>query len=219
MAKANPFRFSTKYQDDETDLLYYGYRYYSASTGTWLSRDPIDEVAFRNRYAQSLSPIERGALYRRRPSSNESPFVDNNPVNIVDPLGLTRWCGYCEIYAAGVAVGLQFLECDLTTACGACKYEDIRIKAWFVEVSASPTPVNYIRFRTCFETPDSSDYTAFNGAARLTSITVAVGSGKTGGKIVLGGAESEGVVTATGFDWSAGFGAGRSRITSHSPCR
>ena len=25
MAKANPFRFSTKYQDDETDLLYYRY--------------------------------------------------------------------------------------------------------------------------------------------------------------------------------------------------
>ena len=24
----NPFRFSTKYQDDETDLLYYGYRSY-----------------------------------------------------------------------------------------------------------------------------------------------------------------------------------------------
>ena len=23
LAKANPFRFSTKYQDDETDLLYY----------------------------------------------------------------------------------------------------------------------------------------------------------------------------------------------------
>ena len=23
MARANPFRFSTKYQDDETDLLYY----------------------------------------------------------------------------------------------------------------------------------------------------------------------------------------------------
>ena len=37
MAKANPFRFSTKYQDDESDLLYYGYRYYKPSTGTWLS--------------------------------------------------------------------------------------------------------------------------------------------------------------------------------------
>jgi RHS repeat-associated protein len=43
MAKANPFRFSTKYQEDETDLLYYGYRYYSASTGRWISRDPIQE--------------------------------------------------------------------------------------------------------------------------------------------------------------------------------
>ena len=27
MAMVNPFRFSTKYQDDETGLLYYGYRY------------------------------------------------------------------------------------------------------------------------------------------------------------------------------------------------
>ena len=44
MAKANPFRFSTKYQDDETDLLYYGYRYYNASTGRWISRDPLEEA-------------------------------------------------------------------------------------------------------------------------------------------------------------------------------
>ena len=43
MAKANPFRFSTKYQDDETDLIYYGYRYYNARTGRWVSRDPIGE--------------------------------------------------------------------------------------------------------------------------------------------------------------------------------
>ena len=48
MAKANPFRFSTKYQDDETDLLYYGYRYYSLSMGRWLSRDPIGERGGRN---------------------------------------------------------------------------------------------------------------------------------------------------------------------------
>ena len=29
----NPFRFSTKYTDDETGLVYYGYRYYSAELG------------------------------------------------------------------------------------------------------------------------------------------------------------------------------------------
>ncbi len=38
MARANPFRFSSKYQDDETDLLYYGYRYYNASTGRWIQQ-------------------------------------------------------------------------------------------------------------------------------------------------------------------------------------
>ena len=50
MAKANPFRFSTKYQDDETDLLYYGYRYYNASTGRWNSRDPLEEAGGLNLY-------------------------------------------------------------------------------------------------------------------------------------------------------------------------
>jgi RHS repeat-associated protein len=66
MAKANPFRFSTKYQDDETDLLYYGYRYYSASTGRWLSRDPAEEDGGENVYA----------------------FVSNDPISAMDLLGL-----------------------------------------------------------------------------------------------------------------------------------
>ena len=44
MAKANPWRFSTKYDDDESDLLYYGYRFYKPSTGTWPNRDPIGRI-------------------------------------------------------------------------------------------------------------------------------------------------------------------------------
>jgi RHS repeat-associated protein len=43
MAKSNPFQFSTKYQDDEVGLLYYGYRHLNTSTGRWGSRDPIAE--------------------------------------------------------------------------------------------------------------------------------------------------------------------------------
>jgi RHS repeat-associated protein len=42
-AKRNPFTFSTKYQDDHTDLLYYGYRYYNSKNGTWISRDRLGE--------------------------------------------------------------------------------------------------------------------------------------------------------------------------------
>ena len=67
MAKANPFRFSTKYQDDETDLLYYGYRYYTASSGRWLGRDPLGE---RNR------------------DRNLYAFGGNEPISRTDSLGL-----------------------------------------------------------------------------------------------------------------------------------
>jgi RHS repeat-associated protein len=55
MAKANPFRFSTKYQDDETDLLYYGYRYYNASTGRWINRDPYRERGGLNLYGVAMN--------------------------------------------------------------------------------------------------------------------------------------------------------------------
>ena len=42
-ADDNPYRFSTKPMDDETGLVYYGYRYYSPALGKWISRDPIGE--------------------------------------------------------------------------------------------------------------------------------------------------------------------------------
>jgi RHS repeat-associated protein len=38
-----PFRFSTKYWDDETGLGNWGYRYYSPTLGRWISRDPMEE--------------------------------------------------------------------------------------------------------------------------------------------------------------------------------
>jgi RHS repeat-associated protein len=43
LANDNAFRFSTKCQDDETGLIYYGYRYYSPVLGRWIGRDPIEE--------------------------------------------------------------------------------------------------------------------------------------------------------------------------------
>jgi RHS repeat-associated protein len=50
MAEADPFRFSTKSQDDEADPLSYGYRFYNSATGRWLSRDPIEEEGGANLY-------------------------------------------------------------------------------------------------------------------------------------------------------------------------
>ena len=50
-ADANPFRFSTKYWDDETGLGYWGRRYYNPRLGRWMSRDPKSEDGGLNLYA------------------------------------------------------------------------------------------------------------------------------------------------------------------------
>jgi len=51
LAKAQPFRFSTKWTDAESGLVYYGYRYYSPMAARWMGRDPIEEGGGPNLYA------------------------------------------------------------------------------------------------------------------------------------------------------------------------
>lgn len=67
MAKVSPLRFSSKYQEAESDLVYYPPgRYYIPSRGGWASRDPIGENGGLNMYA----------------------FVRNDPQRFVDSDGL-----------------------------------------------------------------------------------------------------------------------------------
>jgi RHS repeat-associated protein len=82
------FGFSTKYNDWETDLLYYGYRYYNASTGRWISRDPSGE---------------RGGL-------NSHDFVSNDGINKWDKLGLK--CCLLTWYPTKDQWGHSALQCD-----------------------------------------------------------------------------------------------------------
>ncbi len=60
-------RLEMSCKETKTDLVYYGYRYYSPALGRWLSRDPIEEQGGLNLYA----------------------FVNNDPVNKWDVLGLS----------------------------------------------------------------------------------------------------------------------------------
>jgi RHS repeat-associated protein len=86
MAKVNPFRFSTKYQDDETDLLYYGYRYYNASTGRWASTDPKEELGFAILRLNRAPRATRGGM--RRPLADSYVAARNNLISHWDVLGL-----------------------------------------------------------------------------------------------------------------------------------
>ncbi|MEW6296088.1 MAG: RHS repeat-associated core domain-containing protein, partial [Candidatus Diapherotrites archaeon] len=65
-----PMQFSTKPYDENTGLSYYGYRFYVPALGRWLTRDPIGEAGGINLYG----------------------FVENDPINKIDPYGLVPPC-------------------------------------------------------------------------------------------------------------------------------
>jgi len=99
-AQVNPFRFSTKYQDVETGLLYYGYRYYDPVSGRWPSRDPLGEETFRKLFSRGKSKPERTRLFLEGVKSYL--FAANGPISKVDRLGLDA-----GITGGGAHTGIQ----------------------------------------------------------------------------------------------------------------
>ena len=67
---ANPFRFTGREWDSETNLYYYRARYYDSLFGRFLSEDPL-----------------------RSPDEDMYVYVYNNPARYFDPFGLVKW-GY-----------------------------------------------------------------------------------------------------------------------------
>jgi RHS repeat-associated protein len=94
-AGTNPFRFSTKYTDTETNLSYFGYRYYNPETGRWLNRDPIEENGGENLYH----------------------YVFNNPMNNTDYLGFACCGGTYYDPTIGYCCGTKVISYNDTTTC------------------------------------------------------------------------------------------------------
>ena len=65
IAQSNPICWSSKYNDLESGLNFYGYRYYDGGTGRWISADPIGQRGGANLYG----------------------FIGNNSLNRIDPDG------------------------------------------------------------------------------------------------------------------------------------
>jgi RHS repeat-associated protein len=76
------FRFSSKEYESELLMYNFGARFYMAEWERWPNRDPIEEEGGINLYC----------------------FCFNNPVNIVDPLGLSFWSA-TRNFAFGVVGG------------------------------------------------------------------------------------------------------------------
>jgi len=66
-----PFRFSSKYEEAEWGVYYYGYRYYSPEVGRWLSRDPVGSRGGVNLYVlirnHAISSIDALGLKEEQP--------------------------------------------------------------------------------------------------------------------------------------------------------
>ena len=67
VAELNLYRFSSKEFHLNSGLVYYLHRYYEPTLQRWPNRDPLEEEGGINLYS----------------------YVGNNPVNAIDPLGLT----------------------------------------------------------------------------------------------------------------------------------
>jgi len=94
-AVSNPFRYTGREYDAETGLYYYRARYYSLGLGRFLEPDPIGFGDGLNVYA----------------------YVGNNPINFVDPLGLSKvgsgsgdQSGGAFTVGGGIGVGIVATE-------------------------------------------------------------------------------------------------------------
>jgi RHS repeat-associated protein len=163
MASSNPIRWSSKYADHESGLVYYGYRYYDSGTGRWISRDPIEENGGLNLFV----------------------FVENNGVNWWDSLGeqpnnkpseppKRPKDAYCD--AAKKYPKNRWLAC----ACNVSAEINTLITAWFIGGgSTSDNPKRngeMIRWfsciRQCIFKKFNEFYKVFDGGAPINSVTL-----------------------------------------------
>jgi RHS repeat-associated protein len=125
-AAVNPFRFSTKYHDDETGLIDFGRRLYDTLQGRWINRDPIGELGGENLYA----------------------YVRNDPVTILDVLGTCSvGCGAGTLGSIRVSpVSPTFEDYQCIVCAEGARQAGVRRQAnrlvamWVVRMNALPWP-------------------------------------------------------------------------------
>jgi len=196
---SQPYAFTGREWDSEVGLYYYRARYYDPMEGRFISKDPIG--------------FGGGDV-------NVYRYVQNNPVNFVDPWGLIKWSGTVKQGSFVIYFGASFMVYDFTSEC--IDNERAIVSVWVVGPSVgigtkageswsatSSTPSGFHDFS------DKINPSKFNGVAAVLQGGVAWGLGGSISKVTLGHVFSDGAFIfsgESGYNESASFTLGSSTV-------
>lgn len=129
LASANVYRFSSKEQHVNSGLYYYGERFYSTSLQRWLNRDPLGDLGSLVVMTAGLLPGPASAnnkaltddeVVRQWTAINGNlyTYVNNNPLNRIDPFGLEGLASPSASMNSDIARGDASAIENLLTAIG-----------------------------------------------------------------------------------------------------
>jgi RHS repeat-associated protein len=130
-ASLNPFRFSTKRTENNTDLVLYENRAYSPSLGRWTSHDPIDYYQRQNEWLVRVSTIARVGVSQNVVCLYH--YVFNSPIGMIDPNGQEpREGDSCCAKECKLFTELKFVSISPDCNGGGCSFK--QATGWHIKV-------------------------------------------------------------------------------------